>query len=313
MASLTIVAVGLVAFVAMDYLALLGGPTAATVLDLHETDAGMQMNVEYAGQDATVNINDEPITTIEGDDAGRSIYLPTAPGDRVTVVATSDDRSVLLSETVDQGQAGNFVGYYTFDAGSGSTLVDRSLNHNNGTIQGATWRNTAEGESLQFDGSDDYVRVDNVSTANISEVPAFTVVVEFNITQETGDNQQLVEHTTGSGNEWFLETPDSDAPYDLEFAVNYPDDRISTSSQPIGLNETHVAVATYDGEEYTLYIDGTLVANATYPREVEMGQIKIGRDDEQSIQFLSGYIYEFRLYYTAFDGTEVTTITETVD
>jgi flagellin-like protein len=313
MVALAIVAVGLLGFVAMDFVGVLGGPSASTVVDLHETDAGMQLNVEYAGQNATVRINGEQVASIDGDDAGRSIYLPTAPGDRVTVLASSDDRGVLLSETLDRGRAGDFVGYYTFETGGGTTLVDRSSNDNNGTIYGASWANTSEGESLRFDGSDDYVRIHDVGVGNSSEVRAFTVVIKFNVTAETGSIQQLAEHRTTSGNEWFLETPDTTAPYDLQFAVNYPSHTISTSTQPIGLHETHVAVATFDGHTYDLYIDGSLVAQSTFDRNVEMGQITMARDDERSIQFLAGHIHEFRIYYTAFDGTEVETITEKVE
>jgi hypothetical protein len=313
MAGVAVVIVASLAIVAFEILGVLGVTQADTVVELEETDAGMVMQVEYVGQEADVRINGETVATINETDAGRSVYLPTAPGDRVTLVTTDDQQSILLTEDVDEGEAGDFVAYYTFDEGTGNTLVDRSTNDNDGTINGdPAWVSDAEGEALRFDGNGDYVRVDDITTDNVSDVEAFTVVVKFNVTGDTGTNQQLVEHQKSGGNEWFVETPDTSAPYDLEYAVDYPSEQISTGGEPIGLDESHVAVATYDGDTYRLYLDGSLVASGTHSRDVEMGRITIARDDESSFQHLEGNIYEMRIYYTAFDEDEVATITQKV-
>ena len=285
---------------------------AETVVDVEETSAGTTLEVQRVGQSAEVRIEGDTVATLNESDAGRSVYLPTAPGDEVTVVASEGDQSLLLSETVDRGEAGDFIAYYTFDAGSGSTVRDRSTNDNDGTINGApAWSDTCGG-SLEFDGANDYVRVPDITTTNVSDVEAFTVAVEFRSDGETGDIQQLVEHTAPDGSEWFLETSGSTAPFDLSYAVNYPSDTVATSGQPLGLGETHVAVATYDGETYELYLDGSLVASANYASEVEMGRLTLARDDESNIQHLDGALCEMRLYYTAFDADEVATMTERV-
>jgi len=56
------------------------------------------------------------------------------------------------------------VGYWSFDEGYGTTAHDESSFKNNGTINGATWKNESEclaGKCLYFDGTDDYVDLGN--------------------------------------------------------------------------------------------------------------------------------------------------------
>ena len=59
------------------------------------------------------------------------------------------------------------VGYWTFDEGSGTTAVDSSGNGNTGTLNGSMtgndWVPGKYGSSLDFDGSDDYINVDDVA------------------------------------------------------------------------------------------------------------------------------------------------------
>jgi hypothetical protein len=57
------------------------------------------------------------------------------------------------------------VAYYPMDAGSGSTLEDKTELDNTGTINGASWKSDSRiGENcLDFDGQDDYVDITNSS------------------------------------------------------------------------------------------------------------------------------------------------------
>ncbi len=303
---------------------------AETVVEVQETSAGTTLEVQRIGQAAEVRIEGDPVATLNESDAGRSVYLPTAPGEEVTVVATEGDQSLLLSETIDRGEAGDFIAYYTFSEGTGSNVTDRSRNDNTArfvTQNGAAPSWDATAGAVTFDGDNDgYLQVDDVSVKNVSDVEAFTVAATFSIDEVrdgdgTNNIHQIVEHSfDGSGNEWYLETPTAsrggspdDAPFKLEYAVNYPDKSVQTN-ESIGLDDTVTAVATYDGQTYELYLDGRLVASKSdYTSDVEMGDLTLARDDEQSIQYLDGSLYEFRLYYTAFDTAEVETLTERMD
>jgi len=302
---------------------------AETVVDVEETNAGTTLEVQRIGQTAEVRIEGQPVATLDESDAGRSVYLPTAPGEEVTVVASEGDQSLLLSETVDRGEAGDFIAYYRFDEGTGSTVADRSRNGNTAQFvdeNGAepSWNATAG--AVEFDGANDgYLRVDDVSVGNVSDVEAFTVAATFSIDEVRGgdgtDNiHQIVEHSfSGSGNEWYVETPVSSrdgadpgtAPFKLEYAVNYPDNYVLTDDGPVRLDERNTVVATYDGQTYEMYLNGRLVdSKSDYTSDVKMGELTLARDDEQAIQYLDGSLYEFRLYYTAFDADEAATLTE---
>lgn len=288
-----------------------GAPTAEAAFEFQETPAGVEVVPTALGQPVAVELNGRTVTTLDTDDVGSPTLLPTAPGDTVTVTSTDGERSVLLRRTVDdREEVGDFVAYYTFESGSGSTVVDRSRNGNDGRFEtdggdGPTW----QGDSLAFDGAD-YVTVDDITTAGVDSVDSFTVAATVEFDDETGGIQQIVEHQTDDGDEWFLETGVAETPFDLSYAVNFPDEVID-SGRTVGLGEEVVVVGTYDGDsdEYSLYVDGELVGNDTFDRPVEMGAFRLGRDFESPSQYLDGRLSEFRLYYTAFDADEVASVT----
>ena len=68
-----------------------------------------------------------------------------------------DDKIKVAFGTFDTG----LVGEWNFDEGSGNTAHDSSGYGNDGTIHGANWTTGKFGNALEFDGSDDYVSVDD--------------------------------------------------------------------------------------------------------------------------------------------------------
>lgn len=309
-----IVIVGLLGAAVFQFLGFLGAPTAEVVADFEETDAGVVMAIEAIGQEADVKINGETVATIDGGDAGREVFLPTAPGDRITVVATDDDRSVLVSEEIDEGDAGDFIAYYDFETQSGSTAVDRTGNGNNMSVVGADWVSDSSGTGLEFDGNDDYGDTGNLSLPGVDEVDAITIAIEYRITGGDGNIQNLIEHQDSSF-AWYMETdgPHGD-PYDMEFDIGFtspPTASINTGNLPA--DRTEILVGTYDGETMTLYRNGTKVDSRSLDRSVELGEVVVGADSNPAIQNMEGKIYEVRIYYTAFDEDEVETLTEAVD
>jgi len=291
-----------------------GTPTAEATFEKSQTAAGLQIVPTTLGQPVTIQLNGRDVQTLAHGDVGEPILLPTAPGDQVTVVSRDGERSVLLEEAIDdRSEVGDFVAYYTFEDGPGSTVRDRSRNDNDGTLEtdggdGPTWGTDASGSYLQFDGIDDHVYVPDITTE--TGVEGFTVATKIRITGSTGSVQQFVEHRYGS-NEWFLETANTGPPFATSYAVQYPGEVIQ-STPTLEVGDTCVLVGTYDAEtdEYTLYIDGTPVASDSFDRSVEMGELRLGRDFESTSQYFEGRMYEFRLYYSAFSDSEVATLTQ---
>ena len=55
--------------------------------------------------------------------------------------------------------AAELVAYWTFDEGSGDTVIDSTGNGNDGTLMGAQWGEGKFGNALEFNGADQYVEV----------------------------------------------------------------------------------------------------------------------------------------------------------
>lgn len=308
---------GVVAVGALTFLDNTGAPTANADFTYERTPTGLRMTPQAIGTTVTVQLNGRDVATFTPDSAGQSVLLPTAPGDRLTVVSQDREKSVLVDRTVEgRSQVGDFIAYYTFDGESGdSELVDRSGNDNNGTLEGSpSWN----GGSLGFDGSDDAVAVTDLNTP-VSSVSEFTIAVSYRT--DNGDKkQELVEHISGSDN-WGMEIksecpscPPNSSTYNPNFfadeAGGSQDGQIFAGEQPVG--ERRVLVGTYDKSagETRVYIDGARKATGSFDSEINMGDFYIGRDAEASNDdYLDGEIYEIRLYYTAFDDQEVKTVT----
>lgn len=289
-------------------------PTQDTAVSLDSTNAGTALVPEVTGSNAVdVRLNGESIATVNGSSTGREIFLPTAPGDEVMLVTENEDATVLVREQFEAGEAGDFVAYYPFDD-DGTDLQDRSLNGNDGEFEGGTpsWGEDGNGTYREFDGSQS-VNVSNLKTGT-EDVAAFTVATTVRF-DGTGSTQQLVEHNNGAGEEWHVETTGDGG---LQFAVDY--DNVDAQSQDFETapnvltpGRAHVIVGTYDGETYRLYLDGEEVGNRTHEMEVDMGRMRIANDDSGADQHLDGRMYEFRLYYTAFDDHQVEMLTEVMD
>ena len=79
----------------------------------------------------------------------------------VTSSISGDIGNKLPEKTPTYHPLNNYVNaYWKFDEGSGNTLEDSSGNDHDGTIYGATWVTGYSGYALDFDGVNDYVKLD---------------------------------------------------------------------------------------------------------------------------------------------------------
>lgn len=310
MVAITVVLAAVVVALLTGTVTLGVAPTTDTAVSLDSTNAGTDLSPQFGGsQEVDVRLNGETLVTINGSDTGRTIFLPTAPGDEVLLVASDGKGDVLIRETFDADEAGDFVAYYPFDDGGGTTLKDESLNGNDGTLEDdPQWVSDAQGSALEFDGSDDYVQVDNLNTGT-GDVEEFTVAVTFQ-PDSTGSIQQLAEHNAG-GEEWHVETTGDS---NVRFAVNYTaGEFVETTSDPLTAGKTYVVTGTYDGQQYDLYLNGSHVGGGSYDSEVNMGNMRLGKDDSGAGQEFDGRVYEYRLYYTAFDDHQAEMLEKVMD
>lgn len=308
--------------IALTYLDRTGAPSADVAFEYDQTPVGLEMTPISMGTDAVVELNGRPSADLGPDSVGESVLLPTAPGDRVTVVSTDDEQSVLVDRRIDsRDEIGDFTSYYRFDGDSGSTtLADRSGNGNDGALVGnPTWTD----RGLAFDGSGDYVEITDISAP--VDVDEFTVAVAYRVDEVK--KQELVEHKSGDDN-WLLELKPCDSGQvpgsvctggDAYTPVyNVDSSGGSQSGQIFGgrlePGSWHVLVGTFDGTEYTLYVDGEEVSTETYPGEISMGDMNVGADIEPSMtDYFDGEMSELRLYYAAFDSADVARLTDVME
>lgn len=294
-----------------------GTPTADASFEFEESPAGLVVRPTALGTDVVVQLNGREVDRIGSEEAGKSVLVPTAPGDTVTIVSQDGEQSVLVSREIDsRSNIGDFIAYYPFED-TGQTLADRSGNGNDATLNGDTdgWRTS----SYQFTG-DDYFEVSDLNTP-VNEVSQFTFAVAYRT--DAGDaKQDLAEHISGSDN-WGVEikecgpdysscnrnTPDT---YNPNFYADEnggsQDGQIFGGTQQTG--QPKVIVGTYDGSSTKMYVDGEFKSSRVFSSEINMGTFYIGADAEWGNgDKLEGRIYEIRLYYTAFDDGEVRRIT----
>lgn len=285
-----------------------GTPRAEAAFEYEETAAGLEMRAVAIGEPVDVRLNGDTVATFDADDAGRSVLLPTAPGDRVTAVSQDADRSVVVDRRIDErSEVGDLIAYYTFDQGSGDTVVDRSGNGNDGTAVGG-WTRVSDdaGSAMRFDGaSGTHVDVGDLTVAGPASVDELTVAIRY---EKDGGNdaiQNLIEHQDGNF-AWYLETDRDHAnPHRMEYTIGYNNPPSGSLYAPnLDENEVHVLVATFDGDEMVLYRNGTRLGSTTLSRDVALGEVILAADSNPSIQNFHGDLYEVRLYYTAFSKEE---------
>ncbi|MBX0303757.1 LamG-like jellyroll fold domain-containing protein [Haloarcula salinisoli] len=303
---------GVVALGALTFLDGTGAPQATATFDYEQTPAGLRMTPGAISTTVSVRLNGRDVARFGPESAGQSVLLPTAPGDRITVVSRDGEQSVLVDRTVeDRSEIGDFIAYYRFDGDNGdTTLVDRSGNDNDGSLEGGTGWNDG---SLQFDGTDDSVAVPDLEAPE-EGVTEYTIAIRYR-QDGGGDAQELVEHIDGDDN-WLMTLWDADGDtHRVRFLANKGGGggcsagNCIQTEDTISEGEQHVVVGTLDEDELALYVDGRKIGTDDSPGNISMGDLRIGRDSETPGQYFSGEIYEIRLYYTAFDGEEVEVLT----
>jgi len=296
-----------------------GTPTAEASFEYEQSPSGLYVVPEALGTDVTVQWNGKYIESIEAGDAGQRVLVPTAPGDTITIVSRDEDRSVLVTEEIDdRSEIGDFIAYYTFDQSSNSTVVDRSGNGNDGERKGGgtTRVSDSSGTALDFDGSTGtHVDVGNLSLDGPNAVDELTVAIKYR--HRGGSNiQNLIEHQDANF-AWFMETKNKFGdPHQMEFNIGFntnPSGSILTGDIPAG--ETQVLIGTYDGNEMVFYRNGTRIGSRTFERDVALGEVILGADSDPTGvgQNFDGRIYETRLYFSAFDDAEVKRITAAME
>ncbi len=166
--------------------------------------------------------------------------------------------------TVGPGRA-NLVLYLPLDEGSGTTPGDVSGNGNNATATGSpTWasgQNSLFGHALTFDGSTNYLTVQDAATLDIPG--PFTIAAWVYVIATPGSVTSIVIKGLADNNRNYALQVTNAGAFRVSFgtgsAFRYVD---ATTGYSTGA--WHHVVGVYDMVNLSLYVDGILVAQGSY-------------------------------------------------
>ena len=183
------------------------------------------------------------------------------------------------------------VGEWLFNEGSGTTALDTSGSGHNGIISGATYTTGIKNGALSFDGND---AVDiNSGLSGIGG--AFALGAWVNI-DSTGTGWRTITSTANSAAEITI-TPGGV----VAFGQNGGGGWFMYSSGALSTGVWHYVLASYDGTQGKIYVDGALAAGpttGTFTGSHANGWV--GSYGGYS-EFFKGQIDEVRIYSKAFN------------
>ena len=203
------------------------------------------------------------------------------------------------------------VAHYTFDDGAGQSANDLSGNGNTGTLGSSgssdsadpTWATGKFGKDLSFDGSNDYISVNNQTLGTSDQV---TVTGWVKHQGKSSSSQDIFVKRTSLNNDQFEFRLDST--YKLSFDRYLPSGGSVTSVNTISTNQwTFVAMTLNDSEDQVkFYINGVLDSTNSYTETYSgdsSSTITIGRSGVDSLDGTSdpwrnfnGLIDDVRVY-----------------
>src|SRR6185503_7105107 len=163
------------------------------------------------------------------------------------------------------------VGYWGFDEGSGTTAADGSGNGNTGTLtNGPTWQTSGSCKvngCLNFDGSNDYVAINNSSSMNPTTSFSFVGWIKLSTAPYI--------YRSGSG-AWNIQI------FGNKLTLTKPAVSDSSANSTISTNVWHhiaIVKSGDSGTNLTFYLDGTADGS------VAMGTITPSSDEKQIGRF----------------------------
>ena len=193
--------------------------------------------------------------------------------------------------------------------GSGTTWTDLSGNGNNGTLTSGPTYSSANGGSLIFDGTNDYVI--NSSTTNIP-VGSSSRTIEFWVYPKGDTNVFVVNGTggVGTGNQIYsIQFYNiSGTRYLFSDAVNVGNNLTISGAQLPTLNVWNHIVFGNSGQNYFYYINGVLQKSGTFPANLNtVGQkYLIGRRTDYAGNTMNANMARVSIYNVALSGAEIT-------
>ncbi|MBI5360865.1 MAG: DUF2341 domain-containing protein, partial [Planctomycetes bacterium] len=216
----------------------------------------------------------------------------------------------------------SLTGGWHFEEGTGTSAADSSGNNNNGTLYiaaggsqtsaTAAWANGISGRfggALNFDGTDDYADLGNLSGMSTT---SFTIAVWIK-TSDTGQGKIVTKASDTNPNNQAFDLGILSTGKAYLFLDNAPagmDDWSQGGSRTINDGAWHYVVATFNSGTVRIYVDGTVdlatTSTAASVRAFTWPVCVAGRSSEISAaNFFSGMVDEVQIFSRALFAEEV--------
>ena len=218
---------------------------------------------------------------------------------------------------ISQGEG--LVGWWDFEEGPGATTsTDRSGNNNNGSWAGTGTSHYASGKvgmyAASFNGTDDYITAGNAlgfegtSTFSVGAWVYFPAISTTNMyIASKGIND-------GSGRQgWllFIRRSGSSAPGDAVIERWRDGTQTGRDTDPLSSGQWSYVIATYDGVNNRIYLNGVLAPNSPFPSAVglkaDSSDFTIGKYPSGS-EYYPGWIDDLRVYNRVLTASEISAI-----
>jgi len=223
-----------------------------------------------------------------------------------TATSTTTSTTITTSTTTTILPTDGLVAYWKFDEGSGSKVSDSSGNGNDGNISGATFTGGKTGFALQFDSVDDYVKVADSNSLDVSNAFTFEAWIYPKSFGENGMGR-ILDKTSSTAYIFYLRNGTN---YPRQLVIYLDSNEYAAKNNTINLNKwQHVAVTfnrTLSSNQIKFYVNGTAVGTATRTTAVPNNTqpLYIGNRDDLARTFY-GAIDEVRIYNRALSASEI--------
>lgn len=222
----------------------------------------------------------------------------------LTAVArdTAGQTTTSGSVTVTVANGSGLVAAYGFEAGSGSTVADRSGRGNAGVVSGASWSTAGRfGSALSFDGVNDWVSVADSSSLDLTD--GMTVEAWVRPSRLGGWRTVVLKERAG-GIVYSLYADQGRGRPVGQVYIGGERDAVGSAGVPLGA-WTHLA-ATFDGSTVRLFVNGSLAGSAalTGKMAASTGPLRIGGNGIWS-EWFAGLVDEVRVYSRALSAAEI--------
>ena len=197
--------------------------------------------------------------------------------------------------------SGNFTPLVNTNASAVLGLSDLSGNRNFGTTTGSPTYNSANGGSLYFEGSDEYITTGFTRGTLGNQL---TLISWYKYTGTSGRTYSPIfgGKESGSGTEFFIGKNAGNTNIGVQDG-NYYDSFVTGSNAFDG--NYHQIVYTYDNGTGKIYLDGTLRNTNSFTKCNDSEEIVIGVELESGGYYFIGNIAQVSIYNRALSAAEV--------